>query len=227
MCIQGGVPMDFSSYFPIWNKLTPTQQQILERNAVLRKVDKGTVIRNGTVECTGLLLVRSGQLRAYILSDEGREISLYRLFDRDICLFSASCMMNSIQFEITIEAQKDTTMWVISADTYQRIMKESAVVANFTNEIMATRFSEVMWLMEQIMWKSFDKRLAEFLLEECSLEGTNILKITHETIAGHMGTAREVVTRMLRYFQNESMVKLTRGTVEVTDKAALEELQNA
>ena len=76
-------------------------------------------------------------------------------------------MMNSIQFEITIEAQKDTTMWVISADIYQRIMKESAVVANFTNEIMATRFSEVMWLMEQIMWKSFDKRLAEFLLEEC------------------------------------------------------------
>ena len=147
--------------------------------------------------------------------------------DRDICLFSASCMMNSIQFEITIEAQKDTTMWVISADTYSRLMKESAVVANFTNEVMATRFSEVMWLMEQIMWKSFDKRLAGFLLEECSLEGTNILKITHETIAGHMGTAREVVTRMLRYFQNESMVKLTRGTVEVTDKAALEELQNA
>ena len=109
--------MDFSSYFPIWNKLTPTQQQILERNAVLRKVDKGTVIHNGTVKCTGLLLVRSGQLRAYILSDEGREISLYRLFDRDICLFSASCMMNRIQFEITIEAQKDTTMWVISADT--------------------------------------------------------------------------------------------------------------
>ena len=137
------------------------------------------------------------------------------------------CMMNSIQFEITIEAQKDTTMWVISADTYGRLMKESAVVANFTNEIMATRFSEVMWLMEQIMWKSFDKRLVGFLLEECSLEGTNILKITHETIAGHMGTAREVVTRMLRYFQNEGMVKLTRGTVEVTDEAALEELQNA
>ena len=218
--------MDFSSYFPIWNKLTPTQQQILERNAVLRKVDKGTVIHNGTVECTGLLLVRSGQLRAYILSDEGREISLYRLFNRDICLFSASCMMNSIHFEITIEAQKDTTMWVISADTYQHIMKESAVVANFTNEIMATRFSEVMWLMEQIMWKSFDKRLAGFLLEECSLEGTNILKITHETIASHMGTAREVVTRMLRYFQNEGMVKLTRGTVEITDKIRLEQLQN-
>ena len=82
------------------------------------------------------------------------------------------------------------------------------------------------WLMEQIMWKSFDKRLAEFLLEECSLEETNILKITHETIARHMGTAREVVTRMLRYFQSEGMVRLTRGTVEITDKIRLEQLQN-
>ena len=106
-------------------------------------------------------------------------------------------------------------------------MEESAPVSNYTNELMSSRFSDVMWLMEQIMWKSFDKRLAGFLLEECSLEGTNILKITHETIAGHMGTAREVVTRMLHYFQNEGMVKLTRGTVEVTDEAALEELQNA
>lgn len=184
------------------------------------------MIHNGTVECTGLLLVRSGQLRAYILSDEGREISLYRLFDRDICLFSASCMMNSIQFEISIEAQKDTTMWVISADTYQRLMKESAVVANFTNEIMATRFSEVMWLMEQIMWKSFDKRLAEFLLEESTLEETQVLKITHETIANHLGTAREVVTRMLRYFQSEGMVKLARGTVEICEERRLQELSD-
>ena len=71
------------------------------------------------------------------------------------------------------------------------------------------------------MWKSFDKRLAGFLLEECSLEGTNILKITHEAIASHMGTAREVVTRMLRYFQSEGMVKLSRGTVTITDEEKL------
>ena len=218
--------MDFASYFPIWDKITPTQQQLLQQNAVSRTVDKGTVIHNGNADCTGLLLVRSGQLRAYILSAEGREITLYRLFDRDLCLFSASCMMNSIQFDITIEAEKDTTIWIISAYIYQGMMKESTVISNFTNEIMATRFSEVMWLMEQILWKSFDKRLAGFLLEESRLEETSLLRITHETIANHMGTAREVVTRMLRYFQNEGMVRLTRGTVEIIDETALEKLQN-
>jgi len=81
-----------------------------------------------------------------------------------------------------------------------------------------------MWLMEQIMWKSFDKRLASFLLEESVLENSTSLKITHEKIANHMGTAREVVTRMLRYFQSEGMVKLTRGAVELIDEDKLEKL---
>lgn len=219
--------MEFQDYFPVWDKLTPAQQEKIAGHAARRIAAKGTVLHNGSADCTGLLLVEHGQLRSYILSDEGREITLYRLFDRDICLFSASCMMRSIQFEMMIEAEKDTDLWIVPAEIYQSIMQESAPVSNFTNEIMATRFSEVMWLMEQIMWKSFDKRLAAFLLEESALEETSVLKITHETIANHMGTAREVVTRMLRYFQSEGMVKLARGTVEIADKAALEELQNA
>ena len=112
------------------------------------------------------------------------------------------------------------------ADIYQRIMAESAPVANYTNELMATRFSDVMWLIEQIMWKSLDKRVAAFLLEEASIEGTNRLKLTHEYIANHLGSHREVITRMLRYFQNEGIVKLSRGVVEITDTEKLEELSD-
>ena len=105
-------------------------------------------------------------------------------------------------------------------------MNESLPVSKYTNDLMATRFSEIMWLMEQIMWKSFDKRLAGYLLEEISIEGDNCLKVTHEKIANHMGTAREVVTRMLRYFQGEGLVQLSRGTITVTDEAGLEALQD-
>ena len=218
--------MDFQSYFPIWNKLTAPQQERILSSLMERRVSKGTVIHNGSMDCTGLLLVKTGQLRAYILSDEGREITIYRLFDRDMCLFSASCMMRSIQFEVTIETEKDTELWIIPAEIYQNIMKESAPVSNYTNELMATRFSDVMWLMEQVMWKSLDKRVAAFLLEEMSIEGTDQLKITHETIANHLGSHREVITRMLRYFQNEGMVKLSRGTIEITDAKKLEELND-
>jgi len=216
--------MEFSSFFPVWNKLSAQQQTLLSGNVSSRKVKKGDVIHNGDADCTGLLLVRSGQLRAFILSEDGREITIYRLFERDLCLFSASCMMRSIQFDITIEAEKDTDLWVIPAETYKQIMDESAPLSNFTNEVMATRFSDVMWLIEQIMWKSFDKRLATFLLEETVIEATNKLRITHEIIGNHMGNPREVVTRMLRYFQSEGMVKLSRGTIEIADEDALRNL---
>ena len=179
------------------------------------------------MDCTGLLLIQSGQLRAYMLSEEGREITLYRLFDMDMCLFSASCIMRSIQFEVTIEAEKDTDLWIIPAEVYRGIMEESAPVANYTNELMASRFSEVMWLIEQIMWKSLDKRVAAFLLEESRIEGTEELRLTHETIANHLGSHREVITRMLRYFQSEGMIKLSRGAVRILDPVRLEELHHA
>jgi len=216
--------MGFENYFPIWNKLSLTQQNQILDSLVTRKTEKGTIIHNGSMDCTGLLLVKSGQLRAYILSEEGREITIYRLFDRDMCLFSASCMMRSIQFEVTIAAEKDTELWIIPVEIYRSIMAESAPLANYTNEIMAARFSDVMWLIEQIMWKSLDKRIAAFLLEEASIEGTETLKITHEIISGHLGSPREVITRMLKYFQNEGMVKLSRGTIEITDAGKLEDV---
>lgn len=216
--------MDFQNYFPVWGKLTAAQQERIFGSLIARRVTKGAVIHNGSMDCTGLLLVKRGQLRAYILSDEGREITIYRLFGHDICLFSASCMLRSIQFDITIEAEKDTDLWIIPPDIYQSIMAESAPVANYTNELMAARFSDVMWLIEQIMWKSLDKRVAAFLLEEASIEGADKLKITHEYIANHLGSHREVITRMLRYFQNEGMVKLSRGSIEIIGADKLEAL---
>ena len=216
--------MDLSNYFPIWNKLTQEHQQRLKNSAEFLKTKAGSVIHNGSMDCLGLLLIRSGQLRVYTLSSEGREITLYRLFEHDICLFSASCVMPNIQFEVIIEAEKDSEMWILPSCLFKDLMEESAVVANYANQLISSRFSEVMWLMEQIMWKSFDKRLASFLLEESALENSASLKITHEKIANHMGTAREVVTRMLRYFQSEGMVKLTRGAVELIDEKKLQQL---
>ena len=216
--------MELQEFFPVWDKLSPEHQQKIRSSAVFQTVPKGTILHNGSVDCTGPLVIRSGQVRVYSLSDEGREVTLYRLFDRDICLFSASCMMPSIQFEVIIETEKETTLWLIPVHIYKAIMAESAALANYTNEIMATRFSDVMWLMEQIMWKSLDKRVAAFLIEEAGIEGTDQLKITHETIANHLGSPREVITRMLRYFQNEGLVQLSRGAVELADREKLEVL---
>ncbi len=216
--------MEIKEFFPIWDKMTAGQQEALVSGARRQVLKKGTVVHRDTEDCAGLLLLEEGQLRAYMLSEEGREITVYRLLEGDICLFSASCMIRSLQSDIVIEAERDSRMWVISPGVYRKLMDESALIANYTNEIMASRLTDVMWLMEQVMWKSLDRRLASFLLEEADLEGSGSLKITHEMIGNHLGTAREVVTRMLRYFQSEGMVRLSRGAVEITDWKKLEKL---
>ena len=219
--------MDFSECFPIWNKLTREQQERLRGVTELQQIPRGTVVHDGSPECKGMVLVKSGQLRAYLLSEEGREVTICRFFEMDICLFSASCVMPNMMFDVFIEAEKDTEIWVIPACLYQNLMDESLPLSNYSHALITNHFSEVMWLMEQIMWKSFDKRLAGFLVEESRIEETTALKITHEKIAAHLGTAREVVTRMLRWFQSEGMVKLTRGTVELLDPRGLEKLSNS
>ena len=218
---------DFAEYFPIWDKMTEDQRSRIVSVTEFQKVKKGTILHDGSPDCLGMLLVKNGQLRAYLLSEEGREVTICRFFEMDICLFSASCVMPNMQYDIFIEAEKDTELWIIPACLYQNLMDESLAISNYSHNLITNHFSDVMWLMEQIMWRSFDKRLARFLLEESLLEDTGSLKMTHEKIANHMGTAREVVTRMLRYFQGEGMVRLTRGTIDITDKKRLEELAEA
>lgn len=217
---------EIKDFFPIWNKLSDDHRQRLTSAAEIRSVKGGTILHNGSMDCLGLLLIRKGQLRVFTLSSEGREITLYRLFDMDTCLFSASCVMPDIQFDVVIEAEKDSEFYILPSCMFKDLMEESAAIANYANQLISSRFSEVMWLMEQIMWKSFDKRLAKFLLEESALEDSPCLKLTHEKIANHMGTAREVVTRMLRYFQSEGMATLTRGSIELTDLQKLQQLSD-
>ena len=217
--------MEFSEYLPFWNKLQPQQQQQIASVVEFRKVAKGTHIHDSSAECLGLVMVRSGQLRAYILSEDGREITISRLFEYDVSLLSASCVMPDMQFNVMIEAEKDTQFWSIPACLFKNLVDESLAVSAYANSLISGNFSELMWLMEQIMWKSFDKRLATFLLEEADIEGSDVLKTTHEVIGNHLGSPREVVTRMLRYFQSEGMVHLSRGTVELTDRDKLETLR--
>lgn len=211
----------FREAVPFYTMLSPEQKQILEENITVHQFNAGSMIHGGTSDCAGLFLVRSGQVRAYIISETGKEITLYHLFERDICIFTAPCAMRNMNFEVMVEAEKDTVAILIPASIYSRFQDSTAAVANYTNGLMSRRFSDVMWLMEQILFTSFDRRLAAFLLEQSSIEKDDRLLITHETIARHLGTAREVVTRMMKYFASEGMVELFRGGVIIKNREKL------
>ncbi len=215
--------MTYSNFIPVWDKLTKTQQENLMNASVKKTFKKGEFLHDGSYECTGFIIVLSGRLRVFTISADGREITIYRLLPNDVCLFSASCVMENLSFDISITADTDTEVLVISPSVYKSIMEVSAPLSNFTNDIMSKRISEVMWLVDQIMWKSFDKRLADFLVREAEIRKTDNLKITHEEIGNHLGSPREVVTRMLKYFSNEGFITLSRGQIEITQ---IEKLKN-
>lgn len=210
--------------FPEWKKLTPEQQRDVRAAVTERHCHKGELLHQGSNDCSGLFLVRSGQLRVFILSSGGKEITLYRLFERDICLFSASCIMKNISFDLHVEAEKDSDIWIIPPDVYDRLLKNSLPVMEYTSGLMASRFSDVVWIMEQVLFTSFSSRLASFLLEQNAVEDSSLLHITHEEIARHLGSAREVVTKMLRYLAEERLVRLSRGKIELLDTKRLRNL---
>ncbi len=221
MSITGEDESFMSDTLGFWKDLTAQQKLMLKEAVIIKNFSVGESMHSGSEQCSGLFLLRSGQVRAYSLSETGKEITLYRLFERDVCIFSASCIMKNITFDIYVEVEKDTTAYLIPTAVFRKLSDESLAIQIFTNNLMASRFSDVMWIMEQALFTSFDKRLASFLQEQMVIEGRTTLSITHEKIAAHLGTAREVVTRMLKYFQNDGIVVLRRGTIEILSEEKL------
>lgn len=209
----------FSQNFPFWNKLSQKEKALLINNSEILKYNKNEIIHDST-ECTGVLLVIKGQLRVYILSEEGKEITLYRLNEHEICILSASCILKNITFSIYVDAITDAEILKISASTFKEIKNKNIAVESFTTDIINKSFSETMWAMEQILFMSFDKRLARYLFEQNS----NIINTTHEDIAKDVNSAREVVSRMLKYFQNEGIISLSRGSITILDRDRLKNI---
>lgn len=207
-----------------WDKLSDNHKSLLLNNVSPVHYEKGCKIHSGDNDCIGVLLIKKGELRIYILSEEGKEITLYRLRDGDICVLSASCIIQNITFDVHIDAEADSDVLLIDSGLYRQICNQNIYAENFTDKLVIDSFSEVMWAMEQILFMSFDKRLAIFLFDEINRNQSDMIVMTHEQIAKYVGSAREVVSRMLKYFAQEDIVELSRGGVRVKDKKRLREL---
>ena len=214
----------FEKTFPFWPKMTAADQETFLRSSHHVYFKKGTNIHDGN-ECTGVILIKSGSLRLYLLSDEGKEITLYRLFPGDMCILSASCVLNTITFDVFIDSEENSECIVVGGCAYEDLARRMPEAKIFALELAVSRFSDVMWVMQQILFMSMDKRLAIFLLDEISQNGTDTVKLTHEQIAKYMGSAREVVSRMLKYFASEGLISSSRSEgIKILDKARLRAL---
>ncbi|MGG7162337.1 Crp/Fnr family transcriptional regulator [Clostridium ihumii] len=213
-----------TKYFPVWENLLQSEKEFLLNNIKLVKYNKGENIHNGKNDCIGVLILKKGMLRTYILSEEGKEVTLYRLYKGDVCILSASCILKNITFDVHIDSEEDSEVLMINANAFSKIVSNNIYVENFSYKSAVDKFSDVMWAMEQILFMSFDKRLASFLISEMDKNKKEIIKLTHEQISKYIGSAREVVTRMLKYFASENIVELSRGEIKVIDTEKLKKI---
>lgn len=213
----------YKEIFPFWENLNAEDRNFICQNSLALTYPKGTHIHDGN-ECSGVIFVKSGCLRVYILSDTGKEVTLYRLYSGDMCMLSASCVLQSITFDVFIDAEESSECYVISGPAFANISERNKDIKIFALETAVSRFSDVMWVMQQILFMSMDKRLAVFLSDEISRTGSDTITLTHEQIARYMGSAREVVSRTLKYFASEGIVEVSRKGIKILDKKRLREL---
>ena len=210
----------YEKYFPFWSSLSESDRVLLCESSAQEHFEKAQSVHDNT-GCSGLFIVKSGRLRLYMLSECGKEITLNRLSPGDICMLSASCVLQSVTFDVYVEAEEPTDCYRIAASAFSDISSRYLEVKNYALEIAVSRFSDVMWVMQQIVFMSMDKRLAIFLLEDTEINGSDTVTITHEMIARHLGTAREVVSRVLKHLAADGIIEVGRKGITIIDKNRL------
>ena len=215
----------FEHYFDFWKELSEAEIEFVCANTRKVSYPKGAYVHQGPLDCIGALLIRSGQLRVYTMSEDGREVTLYRLFAGDVGILSASCVLDALTFDVYIDAEEDTEVLLTDAAAFRRLVESNIHVRCYAYELATQRLSDMLWKMQQVLFLSADRRFAIFLLEESAQNGTGEIHLTQEQIARYMGTAREVVSRMVKYFNQEGWIKNSRGCIKIIDRQALEQLK--
>jgi CRP/FNR family transcriptional regulator len=209
---------------PFWGDLTDDEKAFVCENSTIRTYEKGRLIHGGDSDCLGMTLVLSGEVRAFLLSDEGREVTLFRLREGDPCVLSASCVISQITFESHITAVTDCELLIVNSGAFSMLTDRNVYVRCFMYELMMKRFSSVMLSMQDILFKGYDRRLATFLVGEYDRTGLPVVRMTHEQIAQHTSSAREVVARMLKRFSADGLVEVKRGTIRISEPESLRAL---
>lgn len=210
---------------PFYNLLNKNEATLMLENTRITTIAKGEVVHSGVEECFSVIYVISGNLKVSIMSDEGREITLYKI-GNDEFIISASGIYNNIDFDLFVVAESDTAVLQINADVWKNIASNNINLENFTLNIITNKFVKAMNTFKQILFMSFDKRLATFLISETELSNDMMIRYTHEQIACYIGSSREVVSRKLKQFEMEGIVMISRNGVKVKDRDKLLDILN-
>ncbi len=203
--------------FPILVHLDDELLDRLSQTAMWRRYDAKEDVQNHDATCDGLMKVKQGRLRVYMQSDEGKEITLYRLYPGDTCVMSASCLLHQMNVDFLIEAEVETIVILLPTTYLSYVSQRFPALSEHLNELVRARFSELTWVIRQIVFSSMPARIATFLIGQSLKRSSVTLTLTHEEIANDLGSAREVVSRILKYFQEEGLIEQSRKHIRLID----------
>ena len=208
------------AYLPFWERLRETQRDNITNNTRAVRYRKGSHIADVGEDC-GMVIVRRGRICAYTVSEQGREVALLSCYSGDICLMAAHSFIDTSSFNICIAAETEVDALIVDTSTLSDICKSCIHAESFMRQLISSHFCRVTGSMQNMLLQSPEQRLADYLCAASDRTGSNRVNTTHEQLAKHIGTAREVGSRTLKRLSAEGVVSLERGTVVIKDKSRL------
>ena len=206
---------------PFWPHLTGAQQNLILDQARQAEYRSGDAVLSERDDCLGALFILKGILRVYLLAEDGRQITIYRLHGGEACVLAASCALPAITFDVQIDAEEDCSLLILPTPAFSRLMEENIWLEAFAYRLTAEHFSSIMGAVERIFFMTLEQRVAAFLIDESAELGSDSIPFTQEKLAMAIGSAREAVSRILNQFSREGCVSLSRGCIRILDKNAL------
>ena len=205
----------FEEILPFFKNLSEEEKNELISKSSVTKYEKGEIVHSKNSTCTGLLLTLSGNFRVFISAPSGRQITLFKLYDRDVCMLSASCAFANLTYDVNLEAQTKAEAIIIDSSLLKKLASSNFQVMNYLLNLTQDKLSDVMYVLEQATFFSLDERITDYLLEQSRFLDSKVLYITHESIANELGSSREVISRILKRFEKDGKINVSRGKIEI------------
>jgi CRP/FNR family transcriptional regulator, anaerobic regulatory protein len=209
--------------FPELMDLEPQAKELLVQYARIVEAPVGTVGYREGGACGAYVMRLAGLSRVYKMSASGREILLYRVAAGETCVITTTCLLGGSNYPASTIVEQAIRDVIIPAPAFNQLMVDSAVFRRYVMKNYGALITDLILLLDEVAFHTLDARLAKLLIDS----GANSISRTHQQIADELGTAREVVSRQLKRFEQKGWIAMGRGLVEVQDRVKLMEVANA
>lgn len=204
---------------PVFQNMSAAGKDLFKKEMVLKKIDRAARILEKGAQVSGAYIVVNGRLRVYSIAPSGAEATLYCIDPGETCVLALNCLFQNIAYPAWVDSEPDTEVAVVPGAAYRSLFRTEPSVQDLTVQALSTSVFRLMDELEQLHFCKLEHRLASFILTRT--EGAGELRMTHQEMAYHLGTAREVISRIINIFSQNKLIETSRGGITVLDPQAM------